>query len=68
MAILKQLQVAYITLNPAKCKFSKTSVKFLGHLFDKNGISADPNKTEAVLHMDTPQSVTDPGRFLGMVN
>ena len=68
MAVLKQLEAAGITLNPAKCKFSKTSVKFLGHLVDKNRISADPNKTEAILHMDAPQSVTDLRRFLGMVN
>ena len=68
MAVLKQQEAAGVTLNPAKCEFSKTSVKFLGHLLDKNGISADPNKTEAVLHMDTPQSITDLKRFVGMVN
>ena len=68
MAVLKQLEAASVTLNPAKCEFSKTSVKFLGHFLDKNGISADPNKTETVLHMDAPQSVTNLRRFLCIVN
>ena len=64
MAVLKQLEAAGVPINPAKCDL----VKFLGHLLDQNAISADLNKIEAVLHMDTPQSVTDLRRFLGMVN
>ena len=36
-AVLKQIQSASATLNPDKCKFRQSSVKFLGHL-DKNGI------------------------------
>ena len=69
MAVLKKLEATGVTLKPTKCEFSKTSEKFLGHL-DKNGISADSNKTEAVLHMDAPQSVIDLRRvfFFGMVN
>ena len=59
MVVLKQLDAADVTLNPARCEVSKTSIKFLGHLLDKNGINANLNKTEAVLHMDAPQSVTD---------
>ena len=59
MAVLKQLEAAGVTLNPAKCEFSKASVKLLEHLLDKIGISADLNKTEAILHMDAPQSVSD---------
>ena len=67
MAVLEKQEAADVTLNPAKCEFSKISVKFLGHLLDKNEISADPNKTEAVLHMDAQQSVMDLNRLFGMV-
>ena len=59
MAVLKNPEAAGITLKPTKCELSKTSEKFLGHLLDKTRIIADPNKTEAVLHMDTPQSEID---------
>ena len=67
-AVLKQLRASGVTLNPAKCEFSMISVKFLGHLLDKNEINADSNKTETVLNKDTPQPVADLRKFLGMVN
>ena len=36
------------TLNCVKCEVSKSSVKFFGHILDKNGIGADPDKTQAL--------------------
>ena len=66
--VLKKIQSAGITLNKNKCEFKKESLLFLGHKFDKNGISADPNKIVAVLKMDTPKTCTELRRFLGMVN
>ena len=62
------VKMALVTLNPSKCEFNKESVKFLGHLLDKNGTCIDPSKTEAVLNMEAPQSVTGLRRFPGMVN
>ena len=41
MAVVKKIKAAAVTLNPAKCEYSKISVKFLRHLLDKNGISAE---------------------------
>ena len=37
-AVLQRLKEANVTLNGAKCKFNKSSVKFLGHIVDQNGI------------------------------
>ena len=34
LAALERIQSAGATLNPQKCEFSKTTVKFLGHLLD----------------------------------
>ena len=45
--VLKRIETAGATLNPDKCEVSKTSVKFLGHVIDGKGISADPDKTKA---------------------
>ena len=67
-ASLKRLETAGVTLNSAKCEFYKDAVKFLGHFVDKDGIRADPSKTEAVAHMEAPQTTTDLRRFLGMTN
>ncbi len=36
--ILKRLECAKVTLNKAKCEFSISSVKFLGHLIEASGI------------------------------
>ena len=66
--VLQRLEKANVTLNSSKCEFEKTTVKFLGHIIDSQGIRADPEKTEAISRMDTPTSVTDLRRFLGMVN
>ena len=52
MAMLDCIKTAGVSLNKAKCKFSVSSVKFLGHIVNKNGIKADPNKMAAILHMN----------------
>ena len=57
-----------MTLNPSKCKFRKNTVKFLGRITDHSGVKADSDKTKAVCEMDTPTSVSELRRFLGMVN
>ena len=38
MVVLDHLQAANVTLNKAKCEFSKDSVKFLGQIIDQSGI------------------------------
>ena len=48
--------------------FFKKEVKFAGHILNEEEIKSDPDKIESVREMDTPQSVADVRRFLGMVN
>ena len=57
-----------MTLNLAKCEFIVTKVKVLGHVVSAEGISADPQKTEAIRKLPTPKNVADVRSFLGMVN
>ena len=42
LAALERIESAGATLNVDKCKFSKTSITFLGHKIDQSGIRADP--------------------------
>jgi len=49
-------------------QFSQTSITFLGHVIDHQGISPDPWKTAAILAMKLPSSSTELRRFMGMVN
>ena len=64
----KRLSSAGITLNSRKCEFCNISLTFLGHVIDQRGITADPNKPAAIQQMETPKSVSELRRFLGMVN
>ena len=63
-----RLQSAGVALNPTKCEFNKSSVKFLSHLVDKDGICADPKKTSAILRMEAHHNITEVRRFMGMIN
>ena len=67
-AVLQQIEKAGVTLNLQKCKFLQPIIKFLGHVIDKEGIRADPEKTTAISNMKPPQSVSDVRRFMGLVN
>ena len=48
IAVLEQLQKFHVTLNKEKCVFLTSSMKFLGHVTDQEGIKADPEKVQAI--------------------
>uniref|UniRef100_G3P7Z2 Reverse transcriptase/retrotransposon-derived protein RNase H-like domain-containing protein n=1 Tax=Gasterosteus aculeatus TaxID=69293 RepID=G3P7Z2_GASAC len=65
-----------LKLAPKKCHFMRPSVKFLGHIVSKEGISTDPEKVKAIVDLceeDLMVEGTDipsPSKvrsFLGMV-
>ena len=66
--VLKRLEEVGATLNRAKCEIFRPTVRFLGHILDKQGIRADPEKTSAISKMKAPKSVSDVRRFMGLVN
>ena len=45
IAVLEKLQKFHVTLKKEKCVFSTSSVKFLGHVIDQEGIKPDPSNT-----------------------
>jgi hypothetical protein len=67
-AVLDRLAERGVTLNIKKCQFKKTTLKFLGHVLDENGVRPDPEKTEAIQQMQPPKNVSDLRRFLGVTN
>ena len=66
--VLQRLSNLGMTLNSNKCRFAQSSVEFLGHVIDTQGIKPDPNKVSAIVQFATPTNVSDIRRFLGMVN
>ena len=57
--VLQRLQQKSVTLNREKCEFRKRSIKFLGHIIDKEGLRADPDKTAAIVKMEPLKSVSE---------
>ncbi len=55
--VLHRLLELGMTLNPEKCQFAQTSVKFLGHVVDATGIRPDPSKVSAILDVPAPTAV-----------
>ena len=52
-------------LNPEKCIFGVTSVKFLGYMILSRGIEANPDKVKAILNMELPKTVREVQRLTG---
>ena len=68
IAMLEPIKEVGVSLNKAKCKFSVSAMKFLGHIVDKDGIRADPDKTKASLCIKSPQNNSELCRFMGLAN
>jgi len=56
---------ANLRINPKKCNLFGRQVKYLGHVITANGISTDPEKTNAVEEWPVPQSKKQVRSFLG---
>ena len=65
---LQRITDSGIKLNRQKCKFRQTSITFLGHIVDEDGIRAHPDKVKAIIDMKPPTNVTELKGFMGMVN
>ena len=59
-AVFKRLKEKNLQINPAKCVFFKTSVKYLGHVLTADGIRQDPDKIAAIKDFPVPKN---PQRF-----
>jgi hypothetical protein len=62
------LQDNALTINPAKCTFAVTSVKFLGHMVNETGLTPLPRHVAAVESFPPPQDIKQLQRFLGLIN
>ena len=43
-------------------------MKFLGHIINHQGVTADPAKTKAIFEMKPPKNLSELRRFAGMTN
>ena len=64
--VLQVLKDKKLYAKLSKCEFWLHKVSFLGHVISGDGIAVDPSKVDAVLHWETPKSVTEIRSFLGL--
>ena len=65
--MLEMARAKNFKLNKEKCKVGLEEIKYLGHIFSKDGLKPDQSKIEAVRKMPTPECKKDVERFLGVV-
>ena len=54
-------------LNLAKCAFRVGSKKILGFMVNHRGIEANPSKVQALLDLQSPKTVKDIQKLMGMI-
>ncbi len=64
--VLEQLKKAGLTVNPVKCQFGKTEIKYLGFIVSPEGVRVDRDKIAPILDYPAPKTVKQVRRFLGM--
>ena len=64
---MKPISAAGITLNPDKCTFGKSEIKFLGLIISRDGIGADQDKVNALENITRPKTKDEIIRFICMM-
>lgn len=64
-AVFQRLHEYKLKLNPKKCEFFKSEVRYLGHVVSEEGIMTDPEKTAALKEWPVPTNIKTLRSFLG---
>ena len=65
--VLTRLERAGLRAQKSKCQFMKSSVTFLGHRVDADGLHPLAEKVEAVVKASTPRNLKELKSFLGLL-
>ncbi|XP_029053801.1 uncharacterized protein K02A2.6-like [Osmia bicornis bicornis] len=63
--VFRRLRAANLRLNPEKCCFGRTELKYLGHVVTSQGVRTDPDKVQAIKGIPPPRNTKELRRFLG---
>lgn len=66
--VLDRLAAANVRLNRAKCVFGATTIKYLGYLIDRSGISLSDSRISAIANLRAPRTRRQLRSFLGATN
>ena len=67
-AVLERLRVKGFRLKKDKCHFMQTTVEYLGHVIDANGLHTSPKECQAITEAPAPKNIIELISFLGLVN
>ncbi|KAK7605039.1 hypothetical protein V9T40_006225 [Parthenolecanium corni] len=65
--VLKKANAANMAIRLDKCSFFESSAKYLGYVIDRQGISPDPARAEAITQYARPTDKKSARSFLGVV-
>jgi hypothetical protein len=66
--VQQRLKDQEFSVNPKKCHYSQTKVKFLGHMIEDGQLSVDPDKVAAIRAMPSPGDRKGLKRVIGMLS
>lgn len=66
--VLRQLCSQGFRLQKSKCSLFQSSVEYLGHTIDTQGVHISPVKSQAIMEAQAPTDVTELRSFLGLLN
>lgn len=66
--VMDLIRKSGLKLNRDKCSFGRSSVEFLGHCIDAEGIRPSASRLRAVAQLKPPKNVDELKRHLGMIN
>ena len=65
--VMKAVSRSGLTLNPEKCFFGLSEIRFWGMVFGKDGVKPDPEKVETLKHITRPENKEELVSFLCMM-
>lgn len=66
--VARRLKLANLSININKSKFCVSELPYLGYILTPEGLRPNPERIEAILNYERPNSLRSLRRFLGMAN
>ena len=66
--VLDKIALANLTINPEKCEFCCSEVKYLGYVVNRDVLSVNPDETEPILTYPAPKDIKQLRRFIGLAS
>ena len=66
--ILSILDAAHFKVSPPKCKIAVQQIQFFSHIITNSILRSSQNKTQTILDIPLPRTLSQTNRFLGKIS